>query len=99
MSNQNNNFIDSAFEYQELGYNIFPINKGEKTPLAKALPSGSQNSTLETPLTDEDVERIWTDHPEAGIGIHTGAPSGIAVIDIDVAKNQSEVEKGKRTHE
>ena len=99
MSNQNNNFIDSAFEYQELGYNIFPINKGEKTPLTKAIPNGSQNSTLDTPLTDEDVERIWTEHPDASIGIHTGAPSGISVIDIDVAKTEADLKKGKRTPE
>jgi len=99
MSNENNNFVDSAFEYQELGYNIFPITSGEKTPLAKALKGGSQNSTLETPLTDEDVEKIWTEHPDAGIGIHTGKPSQIVVVDIDVAKNEADVKKGKRTPE
>ena len=99
MSNQKYNFIDSAFEYKEDGYNIFPINHGEKTPLAKALEGGSQNSTLEKPLDEEAIERIWTEYPDAGIGIHTGKPSRIVVVDIDVAKTEADVKKGKRTPE
>ena len=86
-----------AFEYQDKNWSIFPLTPGEKTPLAKALPGGSQNATIENPLTEEDIERIWTKFPEANIGVHTGEPSQIAVIDIDVAKNDDEIEAGKRT--
>jgi hypothetical protein len=99
MKNQKTPLLDTAYEYLELNYNIFPITPGEKTPYAKALPGGSQNSTLENPLSEEAVEKIWTDYPDANIGVHTGAVSGIAVIDIDVAKNDADVEKGKRTPE
>jgi len=94
-----NNKKNSAYEYVDNGWNIFPITNGEKTPLSAALTGGSQNSTLETPLNDDDVERIWGEYPDANIGAHTGAPSQIAVIDIDIAKTEDEVKGGKRTAE
>jgi len=89
----------SAFEYQDNGWNIFPLTPGEKTPYAKALPGGSQNNTIEFPLLEDDIERVWNEYPDANIGAHTGEPSAIAVIDIDVAKDDEEVEAGKRTPE
>lgn len=87
----------SAFLYHENGWNIFPIKPGTKEPLAQALQGGSQNATLTSPLAEEDIERIWTEYPEANIGVHTGEPSQIAVIDIDIAKSDDDTAKGKRT--
>ena len=87
----------SAFLYAENGWNIFPIKAGTKEPLASALEGGSQNSTINKPLAEDDIERIWTQHPNANIGVHTGLPSQIAVVDIDVAKSDADKKAGKRT--
>ena len=89
----------AAFLYHENGWNIFPIKAGTKEPLASALEGGSQNSTINNPLTEDDIERVWTQYPDANIGVHTGVPSQIAVIDIDVAKSPEDVTAGKRTSE
>lgn len=97
--NKNSEKKFAAFEYRDNGWNIFPVTAGEKRPLTAALKSGSQNSVLENPLTEDDIEAIWTEYPDANIAAHTGPTSQIAVIDIDVAKNDDEVKAGKRTKE
>ncbi len=96
-NNTPNHLKNQAHIYIENGWNIFPLTPFEKAPLASALVGGSQNSTLSAPLTEADVERIWLQHPNANIGVHTGAPSQIVVVDIDVAKNELEEAEGKRT--
>lgn len=88
-----------AHLYADAGWNIFPLAPEDKAPYAEALPGGSQNSTLSKPLTEDDIERIWDKYPDANIGVHTGEPSQIVVVDIDVAKNDLEAADGKRTVE
>lgn len=90
---------NAAYEYIDNGWNIFPVTPGEKRPLSAALKSGSQNSVLDTPLTEDDIEAIWSEYPDANLAAHTGPASQIAVVDIDVAKNETEMKAGKRSPE
>ena len=48
-------------------------------------------------VTVDDVDRWWTQWPDAGIGILTGARSGIDVIDVD-PKNGGDLDTLHRTH-
>jgi bifunctional DNA primase/polymerase-like protein/AAA domain-containing protein len=71
-------FLDAALGLaQQLGWAVFPLARGGKTPLTE---HGCKDATT-------DVARIiewWTSEPRANIGIATGAASGITVLDVDV---------------
>lgn len=58
-----------------LGVPVFPTNK-EKRPLTFA---GHKDAT-DIPV---HIEGWWEEFPDANIGMPTGAPSGIVVIDLD----------------
>jgi hypothetical protein len=67
--------LDAAPEYAHAGRPVFPV-KLDKTPLT---PHGFKDAT-----TDEaQIVRWWTDHPGAGIGMPTGATTGLVVLDVD----------------
>lgn len=68
-------------EYQRRGWRVIPLRTGTKAPLEKF------NLDLMFDGTDQEVAAYlpeWFQKPEAGnIGLITGRPSGIAVIDVD----------------
>ena len=67
--------IDAALQYGKLGFKVFPIKPGQKTPLIK--------DNLKLATTDpEQVDQWWTLTPSANIGIATG-PSDLIVVDCD----------------
>ena len=56
---------------------VFPCVPGEKQPLTA---HGFRSAT-----TDHvQIQRWWTRTPDANIGIPTGRPSGLVVVDVDV---------------
>lgn len=84
--------IKAAREYAKLGWRVFPIlavrndgscecgnpdcDKAGKHPAIKGWPTEATT----------DVARIdewWGTHPDRGIGIATGADSGLTVLDVD----------------
>jgi hypothetical protein len=65
--------LTAALRYAELGYRVFPCTPGGKTPLTE---HGFHDATTDA----EQIERWWTQHPSANIGIAT---EGLVVIDID----------------
>lgn len=68
--------LRSALAYAALGWAVFPLKPGEKTPLTK--------HGLHDASTDESVIRTWwQQHPNANIGIATGLVSGFVVVDVD----------------
>lgn len=68
--------LDSALAYAAHGWAVFPCRPRGKMPITA---HGVKDAT-----TDPDkIEAWWTDTPDANIGIATGAPSGIWVVDID----------------
>lgn len=65
-----------ATGYASIGWPIFPIKAGEKVPLTVR---GFKDAT-----TDADRIKTWWERwPNAGIGLATGEPSGVMVLDID----------------
>jgi P4 family phage/plasmid primase-like protien len=65
----------AALAYARFGFAIFPVSV-DKTPLT---PHGFKDAT-----TDEaQIERWWDEFPDAGIGLPTGAATGVVVLDED----------------
>ena len=63
-------------EYVKRGWPVFPLKPKNKIPLTN---HGFKDATLDTAL----IKEWWAKWPDAGIGIVTGALSGLAVIDVD----------------
>jgi putative DNA primase/helicase len=73
----------AALEYQERGLPIFPLQPRGKQP---ACARGCLDATT-------DIDQIvgwWRQIPDLNIGLATGRPSGLLVIDVDA-------EDGRRT--
>jgi hypothetical protein len=69
--------IDHALAYAQAGWMVFPLASRQKIPLAGS--SGFKDAT-----TDSDrIQRWWSERPDANIGLATGKPSGVWVIDVD----------------
>jgi hypothetical protein len=67
---------DAALRYAERGWPIFPCKPGQKAPASR---HGVKDATLDT----ERIANWWNRHPESNIGLATGAPSGLWIVDID----------------
>lgn len=70
---------DVALYYASIGWPVFPLEPGKKTPLGRLARNGVKNATTD-PKT---IRAWWADTPTANIGIATGAGSGVDVIDFD----------------
>jgi hypothetical protein len=73
---------DAALVFAREGIPVFPCVAGGKRPLTG---SGFHEATRDT----DQVRRWWSRWPRANIGMPTGTPSGIDVVDIDVATTES----------
>lgn len=71
---------DAAFALARAGWRIFPLKPGQKEPLIAEWQLLA-TSNLAT------VERWWTQHPDANIGIHCG--NGTLGFDVDVKKGKN----------
>lgn len=70
--------IEYARAYAALGWHVFPLWPGKKTPLGPLVPNGQDDAT-----TDEArITSWWTAQPDAGIGVAC-RPSRIVVLDVD----------------
>ena len=69
--------MDSALEYVQMGWAVFPLNPKDKTPISGS--KGFKDAT-KSPRT---IKQWWNKADDMNIGIATGAASGIFVIDID----------------
>lgn len=66
----------AAHNYASFGYKVFPLQPGRKQPL-------TFNGFKDASLDAEVIEKWWTDHPSANIGIPTGEVNNLTVIDYD----------------
>jgi len=67
-----------ALRYAELGWPVFPLAQGGKTPAGALAPHGFKDATR-----DADQIRAWWKQGQWNIGIPTGEPSGWWVLDVD----------------
>ena len=76
-----NEFLDAAIEYASKGMAVFPIKPRGKEPLTR---HGVKDATTNF----NTIEKWWTKHPNANIGIACGLVSGgLLVIDLDEKEN------------
>lgn len=69
----------AAVDYALRGLPVFPLQPRSKRP---ATTHGFKDATLDL----DQIARSWTRTPHANIGMPTGEPSGIYVVDIDGAE-------------
>lgn len=77
--------LKAALRYAEKSYPVFPVGR-DKHPLVKwgKGTDGHPNLRQRRATTDpETIKRWWTRWPLAMIGMPTGKPSGVVVLDID----------------
>jgi putative DNA primase/helicase len=67
--------LEAALAYAASGYPVFPVRR-DKRPHTE---HGFHDATIDTDI----IRDWWTKWPDDGIGIPTGAVSGIVVVDID----------------
>jgi hypothetical protein len=73
---------------EEYGLPVFPCWERDHTHDAKGEPRGRKSPRTPNGFKDASknfaqLERWWTDWPDAFIGVPTGKPSGLFVVDID----------------
>ncbi len=71
--------LAAALTYLRRGFSIIPLVPRTKRPAVALAPYLDGTARM----TDADVWTYWTAHPGAGVGIVTGPPSGLVVIDVD----------------
>jgi KaiC/GvpD/RAD55 family RecA-like ATPase len=71
----------AAVYYAALGWPVFPLVPREKIPLFSKKNGG--NGVKDATTDAEQITAWWTAHPEANIGLATGAGSDLYVVDID----------------
>ena len=71
--------LDRALTYARRGWRVVPIPPGEK------FPRGITAWQTEGSTDEAKITHWWTQAPDHGIGIVTGATSGLWVLDVDVA--------------
>jgi Bifunctional DNA primase/polymerase, N-terminal/Primase C terminal 2 (PriCT-2) len=86
--------LRAALHYAERGWPVFPLwprhadkcacgdpgcKHPGKHPIGPLVPQGFKNATTD----EKTIRRWWREYPDAGIGMPTGAESGIDVLDID----------------
>lgn len=70
---------DAALHFLSLGWSVVPFRPRGKRPLVP------WRRYQEKPPTREQVDAWFARHPDANVGIVTGAVSGLVVLDIDPA--------------
>lgn len=72
-----NKRLEAALYYASLGWHIFPLAPGQKTPITS---HGCKDGTTDIGT----ITKWWNQWPMANIGLHCGDDSGVYVVDVDV---------------
>ena len=77
----NNPLLDSALWYARQGLPIIPIVPYGKRPIPK-------DWTHAGTTDEQQIIAWWSETPTANIGLLTGAPSGLDVVDVDIKHHE-----------
>jgi hypothetical protein len=77
--------IESALEYAENGWRVFPVEPNGKRPLIKDWPNAATTD-------NEQLKTWWGKWPTANIGLACGSGSGVFVVDVDVSDGKQGAE-------
>lgn len=82
-----NTILEHALFYRSLGWNVFPMARGEKRPLKKDKVGDYRHTPIELGL----LKKRLTEKPERNIGVFLGPSSGgLAVRDFDEEESYRE---------
>jgi hypothetical protein len=84
----------AALAYAARGWRVLPIEPNGKKPLAELVPHGCKDATDDP----ETIKRWWTQHPNANVGIASGAESGFWALDLDGLAGIAEFNKWTAEH-
>lgn len=73
-----NALLDAALAYAARGWRVHPLVPRDKMPLAGI---GITKATTDA----TQIRTWWAEHPQANVGIATGAASGLTVVDVDAS--------------
>ena len=76
-----NDMVSAAQNYGKRGWCVLPL-QGKKPTL--------QDWPTKATTALNQIQVWWTERPDANVGIATGQPSGLLVLDIDIAKGGEE---------
>lgn len=87
-SEQRAALLAAALGYAQAGIPVFPcfFKPSPDDPTVGKKPAHTKNSFHDATIDLEQIRAWWTEHPDALIGMPTGAASNIDVIDIDRKK-------------
>ena len=77
----------AALYYASLGWSVFPLVPREKIPLLSKAKGG--NGLKDASADLDTVTAWWSRYPDANIGLTTGGPSGLVVVDVDGADGEA----------
>jgi hypothetical protein len=83
--------LRSALTYAGKGLRVFPCLRRDKPP---ATANGLKAATADPDM----IRQLWQHDPLFNIGIATGKPSGIFVVDVDGIDAESELRKLEAQH-
>ena len=69
--------LSAALAYLSRGWSVIPLAPRGKTPLVRWQEFQNRHAT------EAEVRRWFSEHPDANIGVVTGAVSGIIAVDVD----------------
>lgn len=77
-----NKYLSAALHFaQDLGWAVFPVSQKTKKPYT---PHGCKDAKRDP----QAIKAWWKRHPDASIGVATGMPSNLLVIDIDLDEDK-----------
>lgn len=89
--------LDFAIEYARRGWSVFPVHgilDGRCTCGSETCTKSGKHPILsegfKIATTDEEtIRNWWKKYPHANVGIATGEPSGIFVVDVDIGPEKA----------
>lgn len=72
--------LEAALAYAKAGRPVFPLgSEGE----ARKRPLPGSRGLLEATTDEAQIRKWWEAHPKSNVGLATGKPSGLVVVDLD----------------